>query len=61
MEDVQNQIEENRLRWFRHVKRMDGYRTPKRSLEMKMTRKRPRIRPQTLWLVHVKQDIERRG
>jgi hypothetical protein len=42
MEDIQNQIEGNRLRWFGHAKRIDEHRIPKRLLEMKMTGKRPR-------------------
>jgi hypothetical protein len=37
MEDIQNLTDGNRLRWFGHVKRMDGHRIPKRLLEMKMT------------------------
>jgi hypothetical protein len=49
VEDTENQINGNRLRWFRHVKRMDEHRIPKRLLEKKMTRKRPRGRPRTLW------------
>jgi hypothetical protein len=32
MEQIQNQIEESRLRWFGHVKRMDEHRIPKRLL-----------------------------
>jgi nicotinamide mononucleotide adenylyltransferase len=44
-EDIQNQIKGNKLRWFRHVKRIDKHRIPKRLLEMKMTGKRPRGRP----------------
>jgi hypothetical protein len=42
MEDTHNEIERNRQRWFRHVKRMDEHRIPTRLLEMKMTGKRPR-------------------
>jgi hypothetical protein len=33
MEDKQNQIEGNKLRWFGHVKRMDKHRLPNRLLE----------------------------
>jgi hypothetical protein len=44
MEDVQNQIEGNRLRWFRHVKRMDKHGTPNGLPEMKTAGKRPRGR-----------------
>jgi hypothetical protein len=58
---MQNQIEGNRLRWFRHIKRMEEHRIPKRLLEIKMTTKRPRGRPQTQWLDQVKTDIERIG
>jgi hypothetical protein len=61
MKDIQIQIKGNRLRWFRHVKRMDKHRIPKRLMEMKMTGKRPRGRPQTRWLDQVKRDTERRG
>jgi hypothetical protein len=50
MEDIQNQTEGNRLRWFGHVKRMDKHKTTRRLLEMKMTGKRPRGKPQTWWL-----------
>jgi hypothetical protein len=30
MEDIHNQIEGKRLRWFRQVKRMDEHRIPKK-------------------------------
>jgi hypothetical protein len=33
MEKIQNQIEENRLRWFRNVKRMNEHTISKRLLE----------------------------
>jgi hypothetical protein len=61
MEDIQNKIEKNRLRWFVHVERMDEHRIPTRALEMKMSGKRPNDRPQTLWLNQVKRDTVRRG
>jgi hypothetical protein len=37
MEDIQNQIKGNKLRWFEHVKRMDEHRIPKRLPEIKIT------------------------
>jgi hypothetical protein len=40
MENIQNRIEGKRLRWFRHAKRMDEHRIPKRLQEMKMTGRR---------------------
>jgi hypothetical protein len=36
MEDIQNQIEESRLRLFTHVKRMYEHTIPKRLLEIKI-------------------------
>jgi hypothetical protein len=42
MGDIQNQIEGNRLRWFRHVRRREEYGMLRRLLEIKMTGKRPR-------------------
>lgn len=40
MEEIQNQIEERRLRWFRHVKGIDERRIPERLLEMKLRGRR---------------------
>jgi hypothetical protein len=60
MEDTQEQMERNMLRWFRHVTRMDEHRIPKRLLEMKMGGKRPSSRQRTRWLDQVKRDTERR-
>jgi hypothetical protein len=47
MEEIQNQIERSRLRFFGHVKRVDENRIPKRLLEMKMSGRRTRGRPRT--------------
>jgi hypothetical protein len=47
MGDIQNQIEENRLRWFGHVKRIDKHKIPKTVLEMKASGKRFWDRPRT--------------
>jgi cobyrinic acid a,c-diamide synthase len=47
MEEIQNQIERSRLRWFGHVKRTDEHRIPNRSLGMKMNGRRPMGRPST--------------
>jgi hypothetical protein len=41
MEDIQNQIKGNRLRWFKYVKRTDEHGIPKRLLEMKMKEDSP--------------------
>jgi hypothetical protein len=47
MEEIQNLVERSRLRWFGQVKGMDEHRILKRKLEMKMSGRRPRGRPQT--------------
>jgi hypothetical protein len=54
LEDIQNQIKKNRLRWFGRVKRMDEHRIYRSVLDMKMSGKRPRSRLQRLWLDKVK-------
>jgi cobyrinic acid a,c-diamide synthase len=59
MEEIQNQIEESRLRWFGHVKRMDDHRIPKRLLELKMSGRRPWGRPRTLWIDQVTRAVKR--
>jgi hypothetical protein len=61
MEDIQNKIEGNTLRWFKHIKRTEEHRILERLLEMKMAGKRHMARPRTWWLDQVKTDKERRG
>jgi hypothetical protein len=40
---------------------MDEHRIPKKGLDMKMSEKWPRGRPQTWWLEQAKRAMERRG
>jgi hypothetical protein len=61
MEDIQNQMEGNRLRRFGYAKRMAEHRIPKTLLQMKMTEKTPRGRPWTQWLDQDNRNIERKG
>jgi hypothetical protein len=49
IEDIQNQIKGNRVRWFGRVKRMNEYRLPKIA-ESEGDWKRSSGRPQTWWL-----------
>jgi hypothetical protein len=42
---IRRSQESNQEEWFRHVKRKDEHRIPKRLVEMKMNGKRPRDRP----------------
>jgi hypothetical protein len=61
IEEIQNHIEESRLRWFGHVKRMDEHRIPKGLLKMKMGGIRHRGIPRTQRIGQVKRDVERKG
>jgi hypothetical protein len=61
MEDIQNHIEGNGLRWFRHVKRMDEHRYQKRLLEINMSGKRSRDTPRTWWLDRIWRGVERKN
>ena len=46
----------NRLRWFGHVRRMEGNRIPKRVLYMNLVTKRLRSRPRNRWQDEVRED-----
>ena len=46
----------NKLRWFRHVKRMEENRFPKRVLYMKLGTPRLRGRPRNRWQDEVRED-----
>jgi hypothetical protein len=47
VDDIKTDIEKNRLRWYGHVMRIADERIPKKTLEMKLRRRRPRGRPRT--------------
>ena len=54
-------IEESKLRWYGHTKRMDDGRMAKRYLEWKPRGKRPVGRPRKRWLDGVGEALDRRG
>ena len=56
-----SEIEESKLRWYGHVKRMDDRRLARRYLEWKPQGKRPVGRPRKRWLDGVGEALERRG
>lgn len=58
---LQMTIEESRLRWYGHLKRMEDDRIPKVTHEMVMGGKRPRGRPRDRWIVGVKESVQKRG
>ena len=55
------EIEESKLRWYGHTKRMDGERLAKRYLEWRPQGKRPVGRPRKRWIDGVGEALERRG
>jgi hypothetical protein len=61
VDDIKNDIERNRLKWYGHVMRVADDRIPKRTLEMKLRGRRPRGRPRTRWMDQVMRDVEKRG
>jgi hypothetical protein len=62
MEEIQNQIEESRLRWLvGYVKKKDKHRILKIFLEMKMSGRRQRGRPCMQLIDQVKRNGEKRG
>ena len=54
-------IEEARLRWYGHVRRMSNSRTAQRWLEWKPNTARLRGRPRKRWMDDVKEAVEVRG
>jgi hypothetical protein len=54
-------IEERRLRWFGHVKRMPGNRLPLKILEWEPERTRRRRRPKERWIDGVRRSMTNHG
>jgi hypothetical protein len=54
-------IEEKRLRWFGHVKRMPGNRLPLKILEWEPERTRRRGRPKERWIDGVRRSMTNHG
>ena len=55
------EIERNRLRWYRHVMRMEGNKQPKRYLLWKPEGKRPAGRPRKRWMEGVEVALGKKG
>ena len=58
---VGRKLDENVLRWFGHVSRMEAERLPRRMLYAKVPGHRPRGRPRVRWIDGVKSAVEERG
>jgi hypothetical protein len=54
-------IEEIRLRWFGHVKKMSGNRLPRKILEWEPEGTRRRGRPKERWIDGVRRSMTNRG
>jgi hypothetical protein len=54
-------IEEKRLRWFGHVKRMPGNRLPRKILEWEPEGRRRRGRPKERWIDGVRRSMTNHG
>jgi exonuclease III len=61
VEKLQGRIENSRMRWYGHMKRMDQDRIPRRMHEMEMEGTRPRGRPRRRWLSQIRKGVEDRG
>jgi hypothetical protein len=60
-EEIQNQIERSRLRWFGHVKRVYEHRIPKILLEMKTSGRRLKGQIMHIWIDQVKRGQDETG
>ena len=61
VEPLLTSIEKARLRWFGHVKRMEGNRLSRKYLEWQPRDKRPAGRPRKRWMEGVELALLRRG
>jgi hypothetical protein len=56
-DEIKNDIQKSRLRWFGQVVQMTEERISKKMLHSNMDGKRPRVRPRTRWIDQIKKDI----
>lgn len=61
MESIRGKIENMRIRWFGHMKRMGEDRLPRKMEEMRIEGRRPRGRPRRRWKDAVVNEVEKRG
>ena len=61
IQKLNDKLEQNRLRWFGHVKRMNEVRLPRQAMERGMSGKRGRGRPRMPWMESVKNSIRKRN
>jgi hypothetical protein len=59
--NILEEIEEKRLRWFGHVKRMPGNRLPLKVLEWEPEGTRSRGRPKVRWIDGVRRSMTNHG
>ena len=61
MDEIKNDIQKSRLRWFGHVVLMRDEKITKKLLHTKTERKRPRGRSRNRLIDQIRNDIEMRG
>jgi len=61
VEKLQTKIERSRLKWYGHVKRMDGARLPRQAIEKTYNDNRNRGRPRRSNEDIIKIDVAKRG
>ena len=59
VQKLNDKLEQNRLRWFGHVKRMNEVRLPRQAMEGRMSGKRGRGRRRMRWMDSVKNSIRK--
>ena len=61
MDEIKNNIQKSRLRWFGHVMQLKEERISKKMLHTKIEGKQSRGRPRTRWIDQIRKDLEIRG
>ena len=60
-ETVVERIRRRRLRWYGHVRRMEGGRLPNAALHGHVEGERSRGRQRKTWMDNIKEDLQERG
>jgi len=61
LHDIISELQQNRLRWYRHVLRKEDKAWVKKCMEYEVEGARPRGRPKKTWREIVEKDCQARG